>query len=315
LFCGLLLYGLIYFGLLTYFHQGVDYLPSYLAPEKISADPILIAKVSLDQIWKIYSAHSPIFVGYKQPYRLMAVVLAAILMVALVATCRKRPWLGVFSALLLLGIAGAPFLQHPFNGGHMPYRTLIAVPVATAVLGLLAAEAARESLRRWVLLPLAVLVAFQFSAINNKQYFAGHWALERDKVLGAQILSRIQEMFPEETAYSIAVVGQGPVKHDALIPSVPSSTLGASFFRWDGGNDGRIAAFLNFLSTAKITTATADQVERAFQTAGTMPSWPDRGSIARVDGAILIKLSEPTKEQVMRFCQYRTSEFCQKYRS
>jgi hypothetical protein len=165
-----------------------------------------------------------------------------------------------------------------------------------------------------MLLPLAVLVAFQFSAINNKQYFAGHWALERDKVLGTQILSRIQEMFPDETAYSIAVVGQGPVKHDALIPNVPSSTLGASFFRWDGGNDGRIAAFLNFLSTAKITIATADQVERAFQTAGPMPSWPDRGSIARVDGAILIKLSEPTKEQVKRFCQYRATEFCARYR-
>jgi hypothetical protein len=310
---GLLIYGLIYFGLLTYFQQQVDYLPSYLAPEKIFAHPIVIAKISLQQIWKVYSGTSPMFVGYKQPYRLAALLLVVILAIATIASFLKKPWLGIVSAALLIGIAAAPFLQHPLNGGEMPYRTLVAVPAAAAVLGLFATEAAPEPLRRWVLLPLMVLVAFQFSAINNKQYYAGHWALERDKVLGIQIISRIQEMFPEETAYTIAVVGKGPLKYDALIPNVPSSTLGTSFFWWDEGNDSRIAAFLNFLSSAKFTVADPDQVERAYQTSATMPSWPDRGSIARVDGVVLIKLSPPTKEQVKRLCGGRTSQFCAKY--
>jgi hypothetical protein len=310
LICGLLLYGLIYFSLLTYFNQSIEYLPNYFAPEKLSVDPILIGKITLDQIWKIYSAHSPIFVGYKQPYRLMALVIVAILAAVIIASGFRRPWMALGSALLLVGIVGAPFLQHPFNGGEMPYRTLVAVPAAVALLGLFAAERTSDPIRNWLLLPLTVLVAFQFSAINNKQYFAGHWALERDKFLGMQILSRIQEIAPDEAQYRIAVVGQGPVNDDVLIPNVPSSTLGASFFRWDAGNYWRIVAFLNFLTPKKISAATPDEVEKAFQTATTMPSWPHAGSIARSDRTIIIKLSEPTRWQVVRFCQQRTSEFC-----
>ena len=81
-----------------------------------------------------------------------------------------------------------------------------------------------------MILPLAVLVIVEFSAINNKQYFGGHWALERDKLLGGQIISRIEEMFPEESSCTIAVVGEGPVKNAALVCYIPSSTIGASFF-------------------------------------------------------------------------------------
>ena len=195
----------------------------------------------------------------------------------------------------------------------MPLRTLVGLPAAIAVLALFATEAASQPLRRWVIFPLAALVIIEFSAINNRQYYAGHWALERDKLLGARIISRIEEMFPREKVYTIAVVGEGPVKHDALIPRVPSSTIGASFFRWDGGSRGRIAAFLNFLSSAKFNPASPDQMERAFQDANAMPSWPERGSIGLINGVVLIKLSEPTEQQLRMLCAHRRSEFCAKY--
>ena len=189
LICGLLIYGLVYFGLLTYFQQQVDYLPNYLAPEKISAHPLTVAKKSLQQMWKVYSGASPIFVGYKQPYRWLALLLVAILAIAAIAAFLKRPWAWYCVTALFVGIAAAPFLQHPLNGGAMPYRTLLQCRLPRQLLALFATEASPERLRRWVLVPLIVLVAFQFSAINNKQYFAGHWALERDKVLGTQIIS------------------------------------------------------------------------------------------------------------------------------
>ena len=216
--------------------------------------------------------------------------------------------------LLLTAIVAAPFVQHPINNGDMPYRTLIALPAAVAVLTLFATEASGPRLRRWIILPIMAIVMIQFSAINNKQYYAGHWALERDKVLGTQILSRIEELVPKESTYTLAVVGQGPAKRDALIPKVPSSTLGASFFRWDSGSRGRVAAFLNFLSNATFNPATDDQMEKAFEAAGGMPSWPEPGSIARADGVVLIKLSEPTAGQLQLLCKHRQSEFCAKHR-
>ena len=132
----------------------------------------------------------------------------------------------------------------------MPLRTLVGLPAAVAFLALFASEASPQRLRRWVILPLAVLVIVEFSAINNKLYYGGHWALERDKLLGGQIISRIEEMFPEESTYTIAVVGEGPVKNDALVRYIPSSTIGASFFQWDGGNPRAHRRVLEFLCRA-----------------------------------------------------------------
>ena len=99
-----------------------------------------------------------------------------------------------------------------------------------------------------------------------------------------------------------------------LIPKVTSSTLGASFFNWDGGNPYRIAAFLNFLSSATFNPADQDQTERAFEAASAMPSWPERGSIVRADGVILIKLSKPSSQQLKLLCANSSSEFCAKQR-
>ena len=314
LLSGLFMYGLISFILLKIFNQQLTYLPSYLAPAKLASNPYSILKTSAKEALELYTGSSAVFVGFKRIYRIFAILCACILLGTLIQEFRKGVWPAFLLGGLLIAISVTPFIQHPMNGGHMPYRTLIALPAAVAILALFAAETASQAVRRWVLLPVIALVFFEFSAINNKQYFAGYWALERDKVLGAQIISRIEEMFPRESTYTIAVVGRGPVKHDALIPKVPSSTLGTSFFRWDGGNDGRIAAFLNFLSSAKFTIANPDQTEEAFETATTMPSWPDRGSIVRMDGVVLIKLSDATDQQVGRFCKRRTSEFCEKHR-
>ena len=314
--CGLLLYGLITLALLKGFGQQLEYLPSYVRTDLLTAKPVAILQRTLEQVWRFYSGTAPIFVRLSLPYQLLAGLSLAILLWTIAVEWRRTKAGALLWAGLLVAIAAAPFVQHPINNGDMPYRTLIALPAAVAVLALFAAEAAGPRLRRWLILPIMAIVMVQFSAINNKQYYAGHWALERDKVLGTQILSRIQELFPKESTFTVAVVGQGPVrKRDPLIPKVPSSTLGASFFRWDGGNRSRVAAFLNFLSNATFNPATDDQMEKAFEVAGTMPSWPERGSIARVDGIVLIKLSEPTARQLQLLCEHRQSDFCTKHRS
>ena len=269
----------------------------------------------MEQAWRFYSGAASAFVRFNQPYRVLAVLSVAILVWTVAVEWRRTRAGALLWVGLLAAIVAAPFVQHPINNGDMPYRTLIALPAAVAVLALFATEASGPRLRRWIILPIMAIVMIQFSAINNKQYYAGHWALERDKVLGTQILSRIEELFPNESTFTIAVVGQGPLKRDTLIPKVPSSTIGASFFRWDGGSRGRVAAFLNFLSNATFNPASDEQMEKAFAEAGGMPSWPERGSIARdADGVVLIKLSEPTRRQIQILCGDRQSEFCAKHR-
>jgi hypothetical protein len=211
---------------------------------------------------------------------------------------------------LLGAILLAPFLQHPFNAGYLPYRALVGVPAALAVVVLFAAERSPPKLRDWVLLPLATLLVFEFSTINNRQYYAGHWQLERDTALGTQIIARIRENFPGEPVYTISVVGFKPVKHDALNPFVNSSTIGESFFSWDGGNSTRVAMFFNFLSDATFRPASPEQMESALVAASAMPSWPLAGSIGRIGEVVGIKLSEPSPPQISLACSHRKSEFC-----
>ncbi|MGH6824140.1 glucosyltransferase domain-containing protein [Methyloceanibacter sp.] len=312
--CGLLLYGLIAFALLKGFGQQLEYLPSYVRSDLLAAYPGAILQRTFEQAWRFYSGAASTFLRFNLAYRLLAALSLAILVWTVAIEWRRTRGGALLWTGLLVAIVAAPFVQHPINNGDMPYRTLIALPAAVAVLALFATEAAGPRLRRWIILPIMAIVMIQFSAINNKQYYAGHWSLERDKVLGTQILSRIAELFPNESTFTIAVVGQGPTKRDTLIPEVPSSTLGASFFRWDGGSRGRVAAFLNFLSNATFNPATDKQMEKAFDDTSAMPSWPERGSIARFDGVVLIKLSEPTPRQIQILCGNRESEFCAKHR-
>ena len=311
---GLLLYGIVAAVLLKAFNQQLDYVPGYVRPETLAAHPLDILKTSVRHALSLYSGNAATFVGFNRLYRLLVFLCLAVLAWAAVVQWRKSRVASLLWVALLAAMLAAPFVQHPLNGGDMPLRTLVGLPAAVAFLALFASEASPQRLRRWVILPLAVLVIVEFSAINNKLYFGGHWALERDKLLGGQIISRIEEMFPEESTYTIAVVGEGPVKNDALVRYVPSSTIGASFFQWDGGNPQRIAAFLNFLSSAKFNPASRDQAERALEAAEAMPSWPDRGSIARGDGVIIIKLSKPHSLQLQMLCAGRNSEFCSKHK-
>ena len=164
------------------------------------------------------------------------VVCVVLLLWKLIETARTAPRLALLLAALLLVILAAPFLQHPLNGGDLPYRTLVGLPAAVALPALFATEIAPPRWRSWLLVPLAVLVAIQFSWINNRQYYAAHWSLERDKATAIEMLSRIAQIAPRQDTYTIAVVGSLQRRHSPLIPRVPHSTLGASFFQWDAGD-------------------------------------------------------------------------------
>jgi hypothetical protein len=184
------------------------------------------------------------------------------------------------------------------------------------VFVLIAADGAPKWLRRWILVPLAVLVTIEFSAINNRQYYAGQWALERDKATATEIVFQIQQMLPKQNDYMITLVGALPPYNDSMVPLVPESdsTIGASFFNWDEGNVRRVAAFLGIVSGMKFKVASLDQRQKAMSLAAEMPSWPLQGSVAQLNDIIIIKLSDPTDLQIKELCRLSTSQFCAAHR-
>ena len=243
---GVLLYALIEFGFLQIFHLKMEYIDNFYKPEFLLENPLPVIKKTLIEIWQIYGGYSPIFLNQSIYYVLLMFVCIAVIIAKLYNILGEQKLVPLILLLCTLGILITPFLQYPLSKGYMPYRVLVGVPVAAALFVLFACEVSSNKLRSWVLLPLALLVMVEFSLITNRQYYGDHWAQERDKALGNRIISRISEMWPNEmwptqTAYTIAVLGDLPRRHSLLIPDVPSSTLGASFFEWDGGNSYRVA--------------------------------------------------------------------------
>jgi hypothetical protein len=310
---GTALYALIAFLSLQWFGLHLDYVTQFVKPESFTRQGPSMLRATLVEMVDLYSGAAPTFLHYNFYYRLLVVVCAVLLLWKLTETARTSPRLALLLAVLLLAILAAPFLQHPLNRGHLPYRTLLGLPAAVAVLALFATEIAPPRWRTWLLVPLAVLVAIQFSWINNRQYYAAHWSLERDKATATEMLSRIGQILPRQDKYTIAVVGSLARKRGALIPRVPDSTLGASFFQWDAGNASRVAAFLNVLSDAKFSAASLDQSQAAFDAAATMPSWAEPGSIAQVGDVVVIKLSNANKSQLAPLCRNSDTGACAGY--
>jgi hypothetical protein len=310
---GVVVYVVIEVALLWWFGRHIAYLDHFFHPEIFFAEPLAVIKATLVLALQFEAGSAPPFLDQAAYYRLLIGTCVALLFWELWVLQRSDPGRAALILALLISILLMPFAQHPFNGADLPYRVMVSLPAAVSILALFAVEMAPAPFRRWVVLPLAALLIVEFSAINNRQYYAGHWALERDIVLGAQITQELQRMSPDKSKYTIAIVGNRPLNVDIFVPLVPSSTIGASFFFWDFGSTERIAIFLGFLSQAKFSFATPEQMERAFDAAAAMPSWPAPGSIAQIDDVFVIKLSEPASTQLQNLCQGRTSDFCTKH--
>lgn len=307
LLAGLALYALIAFAFLKWFGLELAYVTQFLKPD---GGPLKELEATLIEVGSLLGGGSQAFLHHNGYYRILMAILVALLLWGLIVTARKEPGLAALILCLLLAILAAPFLQHPLNDGHLPYRTLVALPAAVALPALFAAEISPPRLRAFVLVPLAVLVAIEFSWIANRQYYGGHWSLERDKAIAADIVSRAGTLEPDKDVHSIAVVGALHRKHGKLIPRVPDTTLGASFFEWDAGSALRIAKLLSMMSDDSFEPANGEQSARAFDAATAMPSWPAAGSIARAGDTIVIKLSRPTRSQLEAVCAGRSTGIC-----
>lgn len=311
---GLIEYFLIGFALLAYLGVEVVYIDSYLNIGTLFGDTLKVMGLSASELGSIYGGYAPIFLGQGFYYKLLAVALMSVTAWHLVRLGKRRWAAGIISFALVVVILIAPFLQHPTAGGFMPYRTLVGVPVAISVIVLFAMETAPKLLRRWLFLPLAVPLLIEFSAINNIQYYSGHWRAERDKMIASQIVLRLEDLAPNQTTYRIAVVGAGPVYNDPLVRPVQSSTLAYSIFEVTGGNHRRIANYLRFLSDVPFLPANQEQLEKAIEFAPQMPIWPVPGSVAQLHDIFVIKFGEPTQAQILTSCNGRHSDFCSQKR-
>ena len=177
------------------------------------------------------------------------------------------------------------------NEGVLPWRVFLGTPIALAGVAFCAGQVAFRPARILV----AVLVALSFLAcaqVGARLTYSNYMVWLNDRALGQAILTRIDALddLPARNPIPIEFAGfHDWPKSDQIIDIGADSTMGKSFFAWDGGNPWRILEFLKTLGRFDLAAGLARQARRDSAAVDAMPAWPRPGSVKAVDGVVVVR--------------------------
>ena len=135
---------------------------------------------------------------------------------------------------------------------------------------------------------LVVIVSYAFIYYDNLSAYASHVRYVRDesfaRLVAAEVIDEIKEDAPEAP---VVLVGNYTIKEMENGNTVGYS---ASQFNYDNTHF-RGVCLMNYLGF-KFTYPSRDELAYAEELAAEMPIWPAEGCIQKMDGLIIVKLSE-----------------------
>lgn len=282
---------------MRWFAVGIDYVDDYLRLGAGGTPFEVALERGSERAAKLFAGADPIYLDWGPA------VLALPLLGALVALRRTfTPAVDGKTRWLLGALVGATALVlfAPFvvAAGELPVRSAVWLPLLWAAPGCL--PAARPSLRApaHCLLALYVLAG---AYISNQLFYTDELARQQDLVTATQLVQRIERLRTQQDGQlPFTVVG-------ALTSSPPVrrvEAFGASFFEWDGGNVYRVNDYLRVLGVHDLSPHTLSEVPPAvLEQSSAMPSWPMEGSVAWLEGVIVVKLGPLTSDQIYYLCE------------
>jgi hypothetical protein len=279
----------------------LDYVDQFIQLGGLVHDPGAILGRTVRFAWSMLSGTADLYV---EKGRLLAVTLLLAAIVALAGALRACRAAGdvVLIAAAVAGFVIGPLLVPALSRGVFSYRHLLGVPVAFAGLVFMAAATEAPRLVRSLLAVLCAVCLLGFVNTANRLIYQQTLVAAADRDLATRIMERAALLGFSGGARPIRAEFAGA--HGMLpwpyLSRVGSSTLGASFFEWGGGNPWRIAAFMRSLGFAVTIVAPAERAALRARIES-MPSWPDRGAVQDIDGVLVVKLSDYTPMQRQRY--------------
>ncbi|MES0195290.1 glucosyltransferase domain-containing protein [Mesorhizobium sp. M0011] len=184
-----------------------------------------------------------------------------------------------------------PFGFHFLAAGSMPVRSLIGVPIAVWLFAYVAVTSRNSRIRAASAILLAVAL-FQIQVVQNYRQASNYLVDKHDTLLAGAIYDRLSATpgFDVKRSYALSVFGAQPFVTNYPKPS--DSTVGYSFFEWNGGNSWRIAYYMKLLGYSNLSGSNQEQVLQTIVNLSTMPVWPAPGSVEIKDDIVLIRLGE-----------------------
>jgi hypothetical protein len=285
---GLSLYFLILSGFRAITGTGVMYIDNFIRMDVLLAQPAQVLGRCLLFAWNIYSGSSVIYVVTAWAF---GIVLAlSFVAISLTPQLRNRTAVRVLLILMHYAIVLIPFTMTPISGGEMPIRSLIGVPAVVWICAYLAITTPVVWLGRASFAVTAITV---FQTLYSVYLYQSNSILvrQRDAATAAAIYHKIAEQQPEwdrSRTYPLLVYGAWPFV--STYERHWSSTAGASFFEWDGGNPARVVSFMKVLGYSNIEMAAEQRRKELLDVAREMPVWPAKGSVRTSGDFTIIKL-------------------------
>jgi len=301
----LLLYVLINKGYFWYFEFPTnDYLTGFIDVEWNEAYFSRAWKGIMDAFSGYYFGESAFYVTDITELRWL--FWSAITVTVLLVLFASVSWLvRLMGILVLAAMLFTPFLMNFMNGGFMPGRALLGIPLVIAGLSLMAAKTPLR-LVRMVLVGLMVIVAFRFVVTNNRLAFSEYMTRESDRELITQIMMRAGDVvtkFPNyqdrRQPWPAVLVGYHRFYESPTM--FTRNSIGSSFFIW-GGDIRRIVSVMRMMGHNDYRAATPPEHQKVMEYALTMPVWPAKGSVDVYDGVLIIKMEQYISHQLESGC-------------
>lgn len=273
------------------------YIGGFINYSAILSNPLGVFFLVLDEMISIYSGS---YYRYGASIYLSGIIIVLATFNVLSISLAKT----IIRLFLWAGILVAPFAFHFIAGGTpLPMRTMMAVAYVSWLSGAILLSNKRPT---FFLVGAVVVGLYQIQIFSvTSQYMASMTITQsHDRMLAADIYRRIGELssdFDRNAPLKIDIYGEKTLS--TIYANGWQSAMQGSFFSWDGGNIYRMVTYMKVMGYENISVL--DTHGRIAMTPffNEMPVWPAAGSVRKVDGCYLVRLSKDPDPTHAKFAQ------------
>lgn len=191
---------------------------------------------------------------------------------------------------------------------EIPLRSMIAFPFATVCIFHLAwRNLEQQKTIQYLLGCLLILIGIQYAILNNKLAYSSKLSFDQDQVLLQNMLSRLYNN-PEFSAnvasgkkIPIVIIGYCLGEQETKYPFLKKEAVGHSILAWDQGSARRVTCMLHIMGQKYFIEPEKTDYQAAVNIAPQMGTWPEQSSLKYINGTVLIKFSDFSGLQNLRY--------------
>lgn len=275
----------------------IAYVDAYWHMDRLRSDPAETLFVSMRSLAEYLTGRQQVYLGWGAG--VLFLTWLGLLPIFLLSNDRDShaadrlllSWLVVILGIVAIGI---PFL---LSAGTLPIRSHVAWPLLAAWL---ASRIVVPPGSRWRAACVVGLAYYSVvvCSIGASLFYTERLVRDADAALTQRLVPAIYEAATatSNTAVRFTLVGQWSFPVEGQIQR--AGVFGTSFYEHDGGNVRRVAFYMKTLGIHDVDPVWLGNRPDLIPSARSMPIWPAPGSVRQVNGVVIVKLGQPTPQQL-----------------